>query len=409
MYLAVKQQLNNLSKEDYLILKELSHISKNLYNQALYEYRQAFFEKRSQDVSYYTNDKLLRGTENYSQLQAQISQQTLMSVDEAMKSFWELKKQEPKTRLPKYLDKDGFYDICIPTIPRNLKKKGILTIPYSREFKKMHKNVNIKVPSNIISKDLCQILISPKHNARFFEISYIYKVESQKQEINNQALAIDLGINNLCTCVDTLGNSFIMDGKRLKSFNQWYNKELSRLSSIKDKQKIKGYTDKMYRITKKRNNRVRDFIHKTCKYIINYLQENNIGNLVLGMNVDFQCNSNMGRKNNQEFTQIPFGKIRDNLEYLCKLYGINFVVQEESYTSKASFWDKDVIPVYGDKEIPKFSGKRAYRGQYRTKEGKLLNADINGALNILRKSNVVSLETLYSRGELVTPMRIRVV
>ena len=106
MYLAVKQQLNNLSKEDYLILKELSHISKNLYNQALYEYRQAFFEKRSQEVSYYTNDKFLRGTENYSQLQAKVSQQILMSVDEAMKSFWKKIKQDPKTRLPKYLDKD---------------------------------------------------------------------------------------------------------------------------------------------------------------------------------------------------------------------------------------------------------------------------------------------------------------
>ena len=408
MYLAVKQQLNNLSKEDYLILKELSHISKNLYNQALYEYRQAFFDERSQDVSYYTNDKLLRGTENYSQLQAKVSQQTLMSVDEAMKSFWKKIKQDPKTRLPKYLDKDGFYDICIPTIPKAVTKKGILVIPYSKEFDKTHNKVKIKVPSNLIGKALCQILITPKHNARFFEISYIYKVEPQKQETNNQALAIDLGVNNLCTCVDTLGNSFIMDGKKLKSFNQWYNKEISRLSSIKDKQKIKGYTDKMYRITKKRNNRVNDIIHKTCKYIISYALENNITNIVCGMNKDFQRNSNLGKKKNQEFTQISFGRLRDNLQYLCELYGINFLEQEESYTSKSSFWDKDPIPVYGDSNIPIFSGNRIKRGLYKIANGTLLNADINGALNILRKSNVVSLDTLYSRGELSTPMRIRV-
>ena len=116
----------------------------------------------------------------------------------------------------------------------------------------------------------------------------------------------------------------------------------------------------------------------------------------------------MGKKNNQVFTHIPFGRIRENLRYRCSLVGIRFVEQEESYTSKASFWDKDIIPVYGDENIPTFLGKRIKRGLYRTKDGKLLNADVNGALNIMRKSNVVSLDTLYSRGELGTPTRIRV-
>ena len=151
-----------------------------------------------------------------------------------------------------------------------------------------------------------------------------------------------------------------------------------------------------------------DIIHKTCKYIINYALENNITNIVCGMNKDFQRNSNLGKKKNQEFTQIPFGRLRDILKYLCELHGINFIEQEESYTSKSSFWDKDLIPVYGDKNIPIFSGKRIKRGLYRTANGTLLNADVNGALNILRKSNVVSLNALYSRGELSTPMRIRV-
>ena len=126
------------------------------------------------------------------------------------------------------------------------------------------------------------------------------------------------------------------------------------------------------------------------------------------MNNDFQRNSSLGKKTNQKFTQIPFGKLRDNFKYLCKIYGIKFIEQEESYTSKASFWDKDIIPIYGDKEIPKFSGSRIHRGLYQTKEGNLLNADVNGALNILRKSNIVSLERLYARGELNTPVRIRV-
>ena len=207
------------------------------------------------------------------------------------------------------------------------------------------------------------------------------------------------------------GNSFIMDGRKLKSFNQWYNKETSRLNSIKDKQKIKGYTKKLYRIVTKRNNRVSDVVHKACKYVINYCIDNEIDTVVCGINKDFQRYSNLGKVNNQKFTQIPFGKIRNILNYLCELNGINFIEQEESYTSKVSFWDRDEIPIFNSesKINNSFSGKRVHRGLYCSKNGILLNADLNGSLNILRKSNVVSLEALYSRGVLNPPSRIRVV
>ena len=150
-------------------------------------------------------------------------------------------------------------------------------------------------------------------------------------------------------------------------------------------------------------------MNKTARKIINYCIENDIGTLVVGYNETFQRSSDMGKKNNQTFVNIPFGKLRDKLAYLCELNGIIFVKQEESYTSKASFWDKDEMPVY-NKDNPKeyeFSGKRIKRGLYQTKE-KTLNADVNGALNILRKSNVVSLEGLYGRGEVDTPVRIRI-
>jgi putative transposase len=149
---------------------------------------------------------------------------------------------------------------------------------------------------------------------------------------------------------------------------------------------------------------------KTARIIINYCITNNIGTLVVGYNETFQRNSNIGKTNNQTFVNIPYVKLRDKLQYLCELNGIVFVKQEESYTSKASFFDKDVIPVYND-DNPKdyvFSGKRIHRGMYRTKDGTLLNADINGALNILAKSNVVNCKALYSRGEVDTPIRIRV-
>ena len=110
-------------------------------------------------------------------------------------------------------------------------------------------------------------------------------------------------------------------------------------------------------VTQKRNNRINDFTHKTCKYIIDYCVKYNIDTIVCGVNKDFQRNTNMGKKNNQVFTHIPFGRIRENLRYRCSLVGIRFVEQEESYTSKASFWDKDIIPVYGDENIPTFLGK----------------------------------------------------
>ena len=182
------------------------------------------------------------------------------------------------------------------------------------------------------------------------------------------------------------------------------------MQSIKDKQKLsKTLTKRQARLLRKRENRVRDYLGKTAKKIINYCLEHNIGNLVLGKNKGFQQESNLGKVNNQIFVQMPFYKLQQKLEYQCKIYGIDMIEQEESYTSKASFWDKDEIPVYGDSKQHIFSGKRIKRGLYKTSSGILLNADVNGALNILRKSNVVSLSGLYSRGELNTPVRIRVI
>ena len=147
-----------------------------------------------------------------------------------------------------------------------------------------------------------------------------------------------------------------------------------------------------------------------ARKIINYCICNDIGVLVVGYNETFQRNSNIGKTNNQNFVNIPYGKLRDKFEYLCKLNDIIYVKQEESYTSKASFWDKDNIPVYNadNPQEYDFSGIRLHRGMYKCANGKLTNADVNGALNILRKSSVVSLKTLYSRGEVDTPVRIRV-
>jgi len=260
-------------------------------------------------------------------------------------------------------------------------------------------------------KIIKEIKIVPGFNARYFEIQYTYEVEEIQSNLDiKQALAIDLGLNNLATCVTSNGDSFIIDGRRLKSINQWYNKENSRLQSDKDLRGIKYITRKQFLLKDKRNRQVNDYINKTCRTIINYCIDNNIGNLVIGYNETLQREINIGKRNNQNFVNIPIGNIKEKLEYLCKLYGIKFTKQEESYTSKASFFDGDKIPKYNqdDPKDYKFSGRRIKRGLYKTKKGILINADVNGALNILKKSSVVSLETLYSSGEVDTPVRIRI-
>ena len=414
MYLTLKQQVKHLSKKEFKNLKYLCHIAKNLKNQAIYNVRQHYF-KNKKYLSYNENYKMLKNSENYKKLNSNMAQQILKEVDESFKSFFALLKlakngqYNGKIKLPNYLDKDGFTTLVIGFVRL---KDDMLIVPYSNSFKKTHQEVKVKLPSVLKDKKIKEIRIIPKQHSRYFEIQYTYEVEEVQRELNKEnVLGIDLGIDNLCTCVTNTGASFIIDGRKLKSINQYYNKINAKLQSIKDKQKIERTTLRQKRITRKRNNRINDYLSKAARTIVNYCLNNDIGKLVLGYNEDFQRNSNIGSINNQNFVNIPYGKLRDKLIYLCKLYGIEFKLQEESYTSKASFFDGDEIPIYDKENLQEyvFSGKRIKRGLYQTSTGKLINADCNGALNILRKSKVVDLSVLYNRGELNTPKRIRVV
>ncbi|QUB95432.1 transposase [Leptotrichia sp. oral taxon 218] len=415
MYLTLKQQVKHLSKKEFRNLKYLCHIAKNLKNQATYNVRQYYF-KNKKYLSYNENYKMLKNSENYKKLNSNMAQQILKEVDGSFKSFFGLLKLAKNgqynfkdIKLPKYLDKDGFITLVIGFVRL---KDDILIVPYSNSFKKTHQEVKIKLPPVLKGKKIKEIRIIPKQHSRYFEIQYTYEIEEIQRELNKEnVLGIDLGIDNLCTCVTNTGVSFIIDGRKLKSINQYYNKTNAKLQSIKDKQKIERTTLRQKRIARKRNNRINDYLSKSARIIVNYCLNNDIGKIVLGYNENFQRNSNIGSINNQNFVNIPYGKLRDKLIYLCKLYGIEFKLQEESYTSKASFFDGDEIPIY-DKENQKeyiFSGKRIKRGLYQTSTGKIINADCNGALNILRKSKVVDLNVLYNRGELNTPKRIRVV
>ena len=415
MYLTVKQQVKHLSKEDYITIRELCHTAKNLANEAIYNVRQHYFTE-GEFLKYEKNYTLLKNSPNYKALNSNMAQQILKEVDGSFKSFFGLLKLVKQgkyaftdCKLPHYLPKDGYTTLIIGFVRL---KGNQLTLPFSNSFKKTHKSVEITIPPILLDKTIKEIRIIPKANARFFEIQYIYEAECIQRNLNtNNALALDLGINNLVTAVSNSGQSFIIDGKRLKSINQWFNKENARLQSIKDKQHFsRKPTNRQKAVARNRNNKVNDYMNKTARRVIDYCIINNIGTLVVGYNETFQHNSHIGKQNNQNFVNIPYGQLRNKLEYLCKLNDIVFVKQEESYTSKSSFWDRDDLPVYNadnPKEYP-FSGRRLHRGLYKTASGKTINADVNGALNIMRKSSVVDMNILYSRGEVDTPIRIRI-
>lgn len=409
MYLTLKQQVKHLSKEDYRSIKELCRIAKNLTNQAIYNIRQHYFAE-GKYLKVELNYALLKSSNNYRMLHSNMAQQILKEVDESYKSFFASMKQGKSAlkdcSLPRYLPKDGYTTLVIGFVRL---KGNKLILPYSNSFKKTHKAVEITVPPILLDKKIKKIRIIPKADAKYFEIQYTYEAECIQRNLNKtNALALDLGINNLVTAVSNKGETFIIDGRRLKSINQWFNKENARLQSIKDKQHLgMNPTNRQKAMAHKRNNRINDYMNKAARIMIDYCIDNDIGTLIVGYNETFLKDSNTDTRN---FVNIPYEMLIDKLEYLCELNSITFVMQEESYTSKASFWDQDAIPVYNcdDGNEYRFSGKRIHRGQYRTATGKVLNADMNGALNIMSKSNVVDVNVLYSRGEVDTPVRIKI-
>ena len=403
LYLTQSNYIRHLPKQEYEAILEMCSYANNLYNYCLYQIRQHYF-KTSQYLEYKDNYAICKDNENYKLLQAGVSQQVLRNCDNNFKSFYallNLKKTGAytgKVSIPHYRTKGGKYLLILSTNAIHI-KYGYLTIPMSRAFAKQHAGLNpiqIKIPVNILNgKTVKEVRIIPILDGRALKIQYCYEQMPNNSTSPNKSnvLAIDVGVNNLAACVSTHGDAFIIDGRKLKSINQWYNKQLAYYASIKDHQNIKGYTNRMNSITIKRNNQVTDYMHKAARYIINYCVSNDIGTLIIGHNIGQKQNVNMGKINNQHFTQIPFDKLRSYMKYLCEYYGISYIETEESYTSKASFLDGDSIPVYNAAHpfTGVFSGYRVKRGLYRTKNGTLVNADINGACNIAMKGKQNSL------------------
>lgn len=414
MYLTQKCQIRDLSKQEFLALRQLCHLSKNLYNVGLYSVRQFFFAE-SRYLRYESNYHYCKGNENYKLLNTDIAQQTLKVVDRSFRSCFNLIKAAKQglyrfeqIRLPGYLPKDGFFPLIMPRIKV---KQGYFEIPMSNEFRKQFGCVRIPFPERLERKKLKEVRILPKYKARFFEVEYIVEAAIEPKSVDpNKKIAIDLGLDNLAACVSTTGASFIVDGKPLKSINQWFNKENARLQSIKDLQGIKGTTQRQAKLMINRNNRVRDYLNKTARHIINWCIYRKVGTVIVGVNPGMKQEINIGRRNNQNFVQIPHWSLRNKLKSLCERYGLTYLEQEESYTSKASFLDKDDIPTYNpdNPQEHKFSGKRIKRGLYRSRGGHLVSADANGAANIGKKCSLdgFSLERVVA--VLAQPLRVNI-
>lgn len=407
--------IRGLTRLEYQVLIDLCKYSNNLYNFALYNIRQFFFANKKY-LQYVSNYHICKNNENYKLINAGSAQQILRTIDGNFKAFFACVKKYKAgdshvngLGIPHYRKKGGLFQIIFSTNSITI-KNGFFQVPISREYRRLkdfHGTIKIPFPKRLEGKNIREIKIRPCGNC--FKIDYICEIEQQFVETDqNNYLAIDIGVENLATCVSNVETPFIMDGRKLKFINQHWNKKIAKLQAIANRQNMKT-TRRIESITEKRNNQINDGIKKTARYIINNCIKNKIGNVVVGYNKDFKRFVNIGKTNNQNFVQIPFGKLRVQLSYLCWLYGINYIEVEESYTSKSSFLDLDPIPDYNP-ENPfsgQFSGKRIKRGLYKSKNGTILNADVNGAYNILRKCKQNFRMEELCQGGLESPLRIR--
>ncbi|MBS9395090.1 MAG: IS200/IS605 family element transposase accessory protein TnpB [Dolichospermum sp. LBC05a] len=425
--MGVQQVLLSPDHEMKAILEYLCQQSGKVYNSGVYFARQTFFKTGKLltgkfDLAY---EPSVAKTMIAQSMPSTPAQQTLLSVIEAFKSFKGLRSlflngQLPfKPKAPGYLTGSKLFKVAYPNSggQKPTLINGQLRFSLGLTVKRWFgiSEFFLPMPSNIDIAHVKEFTILPKNGAFYLEMSY--EVEKQNHVLDiNQALSIDLGTaDNLAACVDTLGNSLLIDARAMKAMNQLWNKKVSTRKDGKPEAYWDNWLD---RVTRKRNHQMRDGINKAAKLIIDHCLKYGIGTLVIGWNDGFKSNANMGRINNQKFVQMPLGKLKTRLMQLCDLHGIRFQETEEAYTSKASFLDGDSLPKFGVSEAGrspkpdgwKASGKRVKRGLYKSGNGSLINADLNGAANILQKvaSNLGIDLSLLGRRCLTNAARIRV-
>ena len=274
MFLTQSNVIRGLTKDEYKILREMCVYSNNLYNVALYNIRQYYFSSK-RFLTYESNCSICNSNENYSLLQAGISQQILKVADRNFKSFFNLSNKCKTSdyryydvKMPTYRKKGSLYNLILSTNAITI-KDGYLKLPLSFEFRKRHpgiKKILIPFPERLEGKDIKEVRIIPVHNGKYFNVQYVYKEEIENKNLNpNNMLSIDIGVDNLATCVSNVGTPFIIDGRRIKSINQYWNKRKAYLQTIATKQGLHS-TELIERITDKRNNQVRDILKKSARY-----------------------------------------------------------------------------------------------------------------------------------------------
>ena len=375
----------------YSLIKNFCRASKNLYNQANYLVRQTFL-KENIWLRYETLDKQLKRNLEYpdykSMPTAQSAQQTLRMLDSSWKSFFKAikdwKKQPEKylgrPKLPKYLKKDGYYVLTLTNQNCHIKDELL-------QFPKAFEGFTIK-PVFLSDKRFVsfqQVRFLPENDHITAELVYKIQIPDEKPD-NRRYISIDIGVNNLAAVVNNFGGQpFIVNGRPLKSVNQYANKEIAHYQSVLKKANDRHTSKRLAKIMAKRSRKINDYLHKASKHIIRYCILNDVSRIVIGKNKNWkqECELGIGsakHKNNQNFVQIPFDRFLKMLEYKAKECGITVILTEESYTSGTSFIDnEEPVKKYYNKD------RREHRGLFVSNEGIPINADINGAFQIMKK------------------------
>lgn len=412
---ALKTKIKGLNKSQFKRLRELTVHAKNLYNQSLWTLRQAY-EITGKYFSYPQMDKAMKqvhnleGEINYKFLKAKVSQQTLRRLDKNFQSFFRshqdyLKhpsKYKGKPKPPKYkssqhdnliYDSQAFQVKASITVEKFPDCKVLNSRFYKGDFIKykqfvvLEKGLEIQLPTALWDKKIKQVEILPKpHN---FQAVYVYEESTDFKPVdsNENVMSIDLGLNNLATCVTNgVIKPFIIDGRRIKSINAYYNKRKAKLQSDLETNQGKKWSKSLQCLTDWRNARVNDYLHKATAHIVKSCLTYNISKVIVGDVAKSLNQIKLGKKTNQNFVNLSLGQFAEKLFYKLGQHGIKLIVANESYTSKASFVDGDSMPkTYQRKAKLSYSGKRIKRGLYLSSDGTEINADVNGAYNILRK------------------------
>lgn len=360
----------------FLECDQLTFLGKNLYNATLFYQRASFFKKDFQN--YYAVNRVFthKNQIDYRALPAKVSKQVQMLVDKSFKSYFALVKKKTK----------GEYDSLV-RIPRYLHKtKGRCTLPYPKDALSLKEEgivkfskTGIKIKTKVGKERIQGARIVPKGN--HFVIEILYK--KPKKEIVSDTIQkiafIDPGLNNLMTVTSNAFSPLLYSGKELKSLNQLANKKLAQVKSVLSEKGLHS-SPLLISIYNKRDRRIKDCLHKLSAHLVNQFVSHKIDTVIFGHNIGQKQDIKLGSVTNQNFVQIPFFQLISLLQYKCELQGIRFITTEESYTSKCSFLDLEEVA-----KQKEYLGKRVKRGLFQTKEGVLINADVNGSLNIGRK------------------------